>query len=103
MKRTVLAYLFLSMALVTLLARPQNVNPERPQNMEVQHIPTPDEARARLSNTQFQQDAKELADLCSSLHSDMENLKQNVLGKDVIDRLKRVEKLSKRVREHLQR
>lgn len=71
--------------------------------MEVQHVPTPEELRARVSNAQVQKDVKELAELCNQVHSDVEGLQQGMLGKEVVERLKRVEKLSKRVREQLMR
>ena len=59
--------------------------------------------RTRVNNLQLQQDAKELAELCAALPKDMDGVKQGLLSKDVLERLKRVEKLSKRVREELMR
>ena len=56
-----------------------------------------------MSNFQRQKDAKELAELCASVPSDMDGVKQGLLSKDVLEKLKRVEKLSKRVREQLTR
>jgi hypothetical protein len=41
--------------------------------------------------------------LCASVPSDMDGVKQGLLSKDVVEKLKRVEKLSKRVREQLTR
>jgi hypothetical protein len=72
-----------------------------PQEVRVQHHALPEEIRDRLSNSQFQKDAKELAELCASVPADMDGVKQGLLGKEVLDRLKRIEKLSKRVREEL--
>jgi len=57
--------------------------------------------KSRMNNVRLQQDAKDLGELCASLPSDMEALKQGLLAKDLVERLKRVEKLSKRVREEL--
>jgi hypothetical protein len=56
-----------------------------------------------MSNLQLQKDAKELAELCASVASDMDGVKQGLLSKDVLEKLKRVERLSKRVREQLTR
>jgi hypothetical protein len=56
-----------------------------------------------VSNLQLQQDAKDLAELCASVPSDMDGIKQGLLPKEVLEKLKRVEKLSKRVREQLMR
>lgn len=81
----------------------QNVNTMHPEEIHVQRPLTPDDIRARASDQQFQKDTKELSELCASLPSDMDGLKQGLLPKDTIEKLRRVEKLSKRVREQLMR
>ena len=81
----------------------QNVNMEHPQEINVQHHPSPEEIRDRLSASQVQSDAKELSEICVLVKTDMDNIKQGLLPKDVTDRLKRLEKVSKRVRENLTR
>ena len=86
-----------------LPAAAQNVNPAHPDEINVQHQPTADEMRARLAREQIQKDAKELSDLCASVPVDMDSLKQGLLPKDTLDKLRRVEKLSKRLREELTR
>ena len=48
-------------------------------------------------------DAKELAELCASVTTDMDTVKQGLLPKDATERLKRMEKLSKRMRDNLTR
>lgn len=91
---------------VLLLAVPlcsQNVNPNNPVEMQAQKHASPDDMRTRVNNLQLQQDAKDLAELCAALPKDMDGVKQGLLSKDVLERLKRVEKLSKRVREELMR
>ena len=96
--------LSLLLALCGVPARPQSVNTERPsEEIHAQKIPTPEDIRDRVSGAQFQKDAAELAQLCHAVSADMEGVKQGMLPKEAIDRLKRVEKLSKRVREELQR
>ena|SRR5215469_6763632 len=89
--------------LATIFLRSQNVNTSYPAEIQVQKPTTPEDMRARVSNLQLQKDAKELADLCASIPSDMDAVKQGLLSKDVLEKLKRVEKLSKRVREQLAR
>jgi hypothetical protein len=95
--------LCICVALLAVPSRMQNVNPAHPENMEVQHVPTAEEVRARVSNAQVQKDIKELGELGNQVHSDMEGLQQGMLGKEVVERLRRLEKLSKRVREQLTR
>src|ERR1700675_810344 len=89
--------------LLAVPLRSQNVNPNYPAEVQVQKHASPDYIRARVSNLQLQQDAKDLAELCASVPSDMDGIKQGLLPKEVLEKLKRVEKLSKRVREQLMR
>ena len=56
-----------------------------------------------MVDVQFQKDAKELADICASVREDMDGLKQGLVSKDLVERLKRMEKLAKHVREELTR
>ena len=79
----------------------QSVNPMHPQEIEVQKHTSPDDMRAHAASLQIQKDVKELAGLCASVSDDMNHVKQGVLSKDALEKLKRMEKLSKRVREEL--
>ncbi len=49
----------------------------------------------------LQRDAQELAELSALIHADVDRANRGVLSKDVIDKLKRVEKLSKQLRNEL--
>lgn len=57
--------------------------------------------RAHATSLQLQKDAKELAELCASVSDGMDHVKQGLLSKDAFEKLKRMEKLAKRVREEL--
>jgi len=83
------------------VARPQTVNMEHPEEIRAQKVPSADAMLARRNNTQLQTDAKELADLSATLPEAMEEVKRGVLPKDLLDKLRRAEKLSKKVREEL--
>lgn len=85
----------------TIVVSAQNVNLKHPNDVSVQKQITPDEMRERAAQTQLQKDAKELAELCASIPGDMNGVKEGVLPKDELEKLKRLEKLSKRVREQL--
>jgi hypothetical protein len=95
--------LLLSLLLVLLPAHAQTVNMNHPQEIHAQTVPSADTIMARMHNVQLQQDAHELSQLCSSITSQMDGLKQGVLQRDVIKKLQRLEKLSRRVREELTR
>ena len=94
---------FLGVMLVAIPVRAQNVNLKHPEEIQVQKQLSPDEMRVRFANVELQKDVKELAELCASVPNDMDGVKQGLLSKDVLEKLKRVEKLSKRVREQLTR
>lgn len=93
----------LAMFLGTIPLKSQTANLARPTETAVQHHATPEEIRDRAANAQFQKDVRELSDLCASVSHDLDGLRQGALSKDSIDRLKRMEKLSKQLREQLTR
>jgi hypothetical protein len=89
---------------VLLVAVPlpgQNVDLMRPPEIEVQKHPSPEDRMARANSLQLQKDAKELAGLCTWVSDDMDHVRQGLLSKESLEKLKRLEKLSKRVREEL--
>lgn len=73
---------------------PQNHLPEDPGSLNVSRMPALDVVR-------LQRDAQELAELSASIHADVDRANRGVLSKDLIDKLKRVEKLSKQLRSEL--
>jgi hypothetical protein len=95
--------LVLGVLVVASLLQSQNVNPNYPVELQAQKHPSPDDIRARVNNLELQKNAKELSELCASVPSDMDGVKQGLLSKDLLEKLKHVEKLSKRVREQLTR
>lgn len=52
----------------------------------------------RVDPIELQREARELSDLASSLPADMDHIGQGLMPKDTIDKLKRIEKLSKQLR-----
>jgi hypothetical protein len=93
--------LSLGILLEVIAVSAQNVNLKHPNDISAQKQITPDEMRDRAAQVQLQKDAKELSELCASIPPDMDGVKQGLLPKDGLDKLKRLEKLSKRVREEL--
>jgi hypothetical protein len=79
----------------------QTVNPERPPEVLAQKIPSAKDMAARANDVQWQKDLKELSELSAGLAPDLDQLKQGVVQKDLADKLKRLEKLCKRLREGL--
>ena len=79
----------------------QNVNLKQPGEISAQKPTTTEDIRAHAAAVQLQKDAKELGDLCAAVSDDMERVRQGLLSKEATEKLKRMEKLSKRVREEL--
>ena len=93
--------LFLGFVLVALSVRVQDVNVQHPPEIRSGQTTPAEALRARMINAQFQKDISELSGLCASVPADMEELKRGILPKDIAEKLKKVERLSKRVREQL--
>jgi hypothetical protein len=55
----------------------------------------------RVDTAALQREAKELLELSQSVQPDIESLKSGLLSKDLTDRLKRIEKISKRLRSEI--
>lgn len=94
-------WLVIAVLLTTVVLAGQNVNPMHPVEISAQKHQSPDDMRARIANVQLQKDAKELSELCTSMPGEMDSVKQGLMSKDLPDKLKRMEKLSKHVRELL--
>ena len=78
------------------LSWPQNQIPQGPDPMEKKKL-------APLDISKLQHQAQELADLSSSIPADINRVNSGLLSKDVLDKLRRVEKLSGQLRGELTR
>ena len=58
-------------------------------------------AASRVDPTVLESEAKELLELSQSVQPDIESLKRGLLSKDLLNKLKRIEKLSKHLREQV--
>ena len=98
-------YLLSSCLIVLLcaLVNPQARNnwPHPPQSAsQVPAVAKPkvSPAHAGTDPLELQREAKELLELSQSLQPDIEHVSQGLLPKDTVEKLKRIEKLSKRLR-----
>ncbi len=78
----------------------QSVTQHEEQISQVSASPAPDVRAARLAA--LQHDAHELSALSNSVQSDLLKLQQGMLVKDLDDNLKKMEKLSKKVRREIE-
>jgi hypothetical protein len=72
--------------------------PEPAEKSQVTPRPNTPEPRPRLDIVELQREARELSNLATTLPADMEHVSHGLLPKDTIDKLKRIEKLSKHLR-----
>ena len=96
----------LSSCLIVLLCSP--LNPQARNNWP--HPPEAGDAsstaaktvsqppRLRVDAVELQREARELLELSQSLQPDIEHVSHGLLPKDTVEKLKRIEKLSKRLR-----
>ena len=77
-------------------------HPPEPADKSLTVPKTPSTAvRTRADSVQLQREAKELLELSQSLQPDIESVNHGLLPKDTIEKLKRIEKLSKHLRGEL--
>src|SRR5215469_12369373 len=73
--------------------------PEPAEKSQVTSKPaTTPEQKPRLDTVELQREARELSDLATTVPADMMHVSHGLLPKDTIDKLKRIEKLSKHLR-----
>jgi hypothetical protein len=75
------------------LQRYQSMHPDDPPQVQP----------ARIDQAQLKSEAEELLSLAQSVRPDVEHLGQGMLPKDVVEKLKRIEKLSKQLRSQISR
>ena len=75
--------------------------PPEPQNRENTRQDSKPARRTPLDTIQLNREAQELSELSQSIPLDIQRVNQGLLPKDTIDKLKRIEKLSKHLRSEL--
>jgi hypothetical protein len=94
-----------SVLLVSALVAPAQSHfpkPPQPAVMDApQTKPTAPKMTMRIDPLQLQREARELSDLAKSLPADMDQVNHGLLPKDTVDKLKRIEKLSKHLRSEI--
>lgn len=93
---------FLLLVLLAIPQRPSNW-PKPPAPAEP---PTPVARNShpqqhRVDTAQLQHEAKELLDLSQSIQPDIESVSRGLLPKDTVEKLKRIEKLAKQLRQEI--
>ena len=102
---------FAILATLTLCCQPAKAQvstrgmPQPPPSQQTPMVTTRDPgttpAASRIDLIEVQRDAAELARAAQSIPSDVESIKKGMLPKDVLLKLKQIERLSKRLRSEL--
>lgn len=76
--------------------------PKAPQPMNTDQAPqVPVNAQRQIDLVQLQREADELAQTAGTIPADVASVRRGMLPKDMIQKLKQIEKLSKRLRSEL--
>jgi hypothetical protein len=65
------------------------------------NVPPPPGQARQVDATNLKRDADQLANLAQSIPADIDNVQKGILPKDLIEKLKRIEKLSRHLRSEL--
>jgi hypothetical protein len=97
-KNLTLCLVLLSLTFVAAAQKrfPREVREPKP----VLQLPDPPKP-SKIDSAKLQRNAQELADLAASVPSDIGQVSRGILPKEVLDKLKRIEKLSKHMRQEL--
>lgn len=104
MSRLILPFCCLFLALSVIIAQGQlhklpNAVPRPPAPADARLGSDPDAAKKkRFDNEQVEREARELSDLAKSIPLDVDQINQGLMPKDMVQKLKRIEKLSKHLR-----
>ncbi len=101
---------FLLVVLLTVPAASQHTNMQARINRsvdkhqeEISQVPASAEVDVRAARLQtLRQDANELSTLSAAMQSDLQQLQHGLLVKDIHEHLKRMEKLSKKLRQEME-
>ena len=102
MKTVILLSSIVLVATIVAPAQSHWPKPPEPAVTEApQTRPSAPHTALRIDPLQLQREARELSDLAKSLPSDMDQVNHGLLPRDTIDKLKRIEKLSKHMKSEL--
>ena len=104
MKKSSLLSIPLMLGLFVTLAIPQvrNNYPKPPQPLDTATTEkSPASPSRHIDMAQLEREAEDLARTAQTIPSDVANVRKGMMPKDVIDKLKQIEKLSKRLRTEL--
>jgi len=104
-KRSAFLTLPAVLGLFLALAAPQTThhfpNPPEPMDTDSKNQPPAETSARHIDLVQVQKDADDLARTAQTIPTDVASVRKGMLPKDVIEKLKQIEKLSKHLRSEL--
>jgi hypothetical protein len=100
-------FLFLGAASVAAPAQSTPIRPgirqaDQAESQTEKNLPPPSNARTRIDLAKVTQEADELARIAQTIPPDVATIQRGILPKDVLEKLKQIEKLSKHLRSELE-
>jgi len=97
-----LVFIVVSAALAQTKPRPPGIQQaDQAEEQAEKNIPPPVQAKASVDLVQVGREANELAKISQSIPADIANVQKGILPKDLIAKLKEIEKISKHLRNEL--
>ena len=75
--------------------------PQAADTARIENVQTQSSQRAHLNPAQLEQEVQELSSLAQDLTQDIDAVNRGLLPKETVSKLKRVEKLAKRLRKEI--
>jgi len=101
--RLLIMLLVVSVALAQKAIPPGVRQADKAEAQTEKNVPPPTEPARPADITKLKRDADQLAGLAQSIPADLENVQKGKLPKDLIEKLKQIEKLSKLLRHEITR
>src|SRR5579871_2999447 len=106
--RLVFVASFLSVGFLVATAQSVPIRPgirqaDQAETQTEKNIPPPNPSRQKIDLVKIGHEAQELAEIAQTIPMEVASVRNGMLPKDVLQKLKRIEKLSKRLRSELER
>ena len=99
----ILLLLGTSMALAQKAIPPGVREADKTEAQTEKNVPPPSEQAKSLNTANLKCDADQLASLAQSIPADIENVQRGTLPKDLVEKLRQIQRLAKRLRSEITR
>lgn len=101
--RVLIMLLVVSVALAQKAIPPGVRQADKAEAQTEKNVPPPSEQAKSLNTANLKRDADQLASLAQSIPADIENVQRGTLPKDLVEKLRQIQRLAKRLRSEITR